>query len=621
MAALGFLERLTGSAPPPRKAVVSSARRVNADRTGNTARKDRVREWQRRAIDHYDNLGEIHYAAEFVGRAMAKVRLFVAELDEEGQPVAVENPAVQAVLDRVRGIRGDRAPLQWQWGVLSLILGECRLVLTYDKNLEDNERWEVLSPLEFQAIASGGYKRIVPGAETQGIVEYKQLPDGEAIQDGYAEAWRMWRPHPRNVEEPNSPMRALLDTCDELLLLGLAVRGRARSRAASTGILLWPEDVSFAPGDEVVGPEDLEEDPLLKDIVDAMNAGLTEDGTAASVAPIIVRLAGEWMEKVRLLELNPEREKGYPEISLRGEAVQRIALGLDLPPEVLLGTAGVNHWGAWQIEESTWKSHLEPFAVEMCADFTWAYLMPTLEQRNLQKGSEGYFVWYDDSGVVNAPDRSADALALHKELVISDQALRESTGFSETDIPDDMERRMRVGVKLQDAGLAMGGEPTGLRDAGLLPHDAPPAGGPGATPEPPATGEKGPPPKQPAPSNGGPPAQASAQDLTLAMRAAIVRCRELAGSRILSRCARNQVLRDQLQAVPQSLIAAYLGADAVGALGLNAEDLVSGGASSLSEALNGDDTLKGRADKIVMVVEAAAARGLYLKQAGGVEEL
>jgi hypothetical protein len=45
----------------------------------------------------------------------------------------------------------------------------------------------------------------------------------------------------------------------------------------------------------------------------------------------------------------------YPETGLRREAVERLAIGLDMPPEVLLGLGDSNHWSAWQVDEQTWK--------------------------------------------------------------------------------------------------------------------------------------------------------------------------------------------------------------------------------------------------------------------------
>ena len=42
-------------------------------------------------------------------------------------------------------------------------------------------------------------------------------------------------------------------------------------------------------------------------------------------------------------------------IELRSEAIRRLGLGMDMPPEVLQGSADSNHWAAWQADEAAIK--------------------------------------------------------------------------------------------------------------------------------------------------------------------------------------------------------------------------------------------------------------------------
>ncbi len=41
-------------------------------------------------------------------------------------------------------------------------------------------------------------------------------------------------------------------------------------------------------------------------------------------------------------------------------AVRALAAGMDLPAEVLLGLSDVNHWTAWQVDESAYRQHVDP---------------------------------------------------------------------------------------------------------------------------------------------------------------------------------------------------------------------------------------------------------------------
>src|SRR3546814_17159695 len=45
---------------------------------------------------------------------------------------------------------------------------------------------------------------------------------------------------------------------------------------------------------------------------------------------------------------------------LREEAIRRLALGQDAPPELLLGVGNMNHWGAWLVQADTNNTHVEP---------------------------------------------------------------------------------------------------------------------------------------------------------------------------------------------------------------------------------------------------------------------
>src|SRR6185436_20091701 len=65
-------------------------------------------------------------------------------------------------------------------------------------------------------------------------------------------------------------------------------------------------------------------------------------------------------------------------VEMRDAAIKRLALGMDVPPEVLLGVADANHWNAWLSEESAVKAHLEPKLSVLAYAFTEQYLRPSL---------------------------------------------------------------------------------------------------------------------------------------------------------------------------------------------------------------------------------------------------
>src|SRR3546814_7696452 len=64
---------------------------------------------------------------------------------------------------------------------------------------------------------------------------------------------------------------------------------------------------------------------------------------------------------------------------LREEAIRRLALGQDAPPEVLLGLGSMNHWGAWLVKEDTITTHVEPPLARFCDALTTQFLRPVLQ--------------------------------------------------------------------------------------------------------------------------------------------------------------------------------------------------------------------------------------------------
>ena len=114
--------------------------------------------------------------------------------------------------------------------------------------------------------------------------------------------------------------------------------------------------------------------------------------------------------------------------------VRRFALGMDLPPEQVLGMSsnggtgggnsnGVSHWGAWQVEESTIKLHIEPMLDTIVSALTLGYLRPALGD------NDDAVIVYDTSALRLRPDRSKEAFELYDRGLLSVDALLRENGF------------------------------------------------------------------------------------------------------------------------------------------------------------------------------------------------
>src|SRR5687767_6567695 len=193
--------------------------------------KAKHEEWQGQAWDYYDEVGEVKYAMNYLSDVGSKVKVFVAELpDSEEEPVPTENPQAIAAGERLRAGAGGWAPLLKPSFLNLAIPGEYYLVGLKD---ELEETWEVLS---IDEVETENEKYVV---KLEGN-EKRTLTDDDFIT-------RIWNRHARWRMRPDSSLRGVLSSCEELLLIDQSIRANARSRLTSGKIMLVPSDLSF-PG-------------------------------------------------------------------------------------------------------------------------------------------------------------------------------------------------------------------------------------------------------------------------------------------------------------------------------------------------------------------------------------
>lgn len=589
--------------------------------------------WQARAFNYYDLLGEIKYASQFYARMLSPLRLYVGKKNEKGDVEEVEatgpNAEIVGLLERIQDPGGGRSGLLGSYGRLMFLVGEGYLFVSKDKDT-DEEQWEMLSTDELR-ITGSGYSRY--RAPSMGVEEYQEPPDDESapgafepVEDDDAVAYRLWRRHPRYSMLADATLQGVLDLCEELVLLTQAVRARARSRLAGSGILFIPEGISPKPL-EPLGDEDPAADPFIRALTNAMMAPIVEEGTASAVVPLVVRASGDQIDKVRHVQIIDPMQL-YPETGLRTECIHRIAIGLDMPPEELEGKSDANHWTVWMIDEQTWKAHGQPVAQQLCDDLTAAYFRPALRALKVSDWAD-FQIAYDATAVINHPDRGKDAKDLYDRRAIGKRTLRDATGFDDDDAPTDEELYEQLGVQIRDASLAVYGIPS-VKAGGIEPAAGEvisPAGsatapvgtqssevdkGPPAEPTGPDTpGESEDVEAQVASANGGGYGPILAERVRGAADLALWRARELAGARVKGYAKRDPESLSTLEGVKNGQACAALGRDRVHKLRANEAQLVDGAGDLIVDALRmwgiGGDV----ADTIAEQLERHAARTLY----------
>lgn len=410
------------------------------------------RMWQQRAWGYYDELGECHYSASFLGACLSRISLTVGvrdreghvgpAFDDEGNPVTDEagNPIpgverAEEALEYIRALKNDvggQSELMRAIGINMMVAGELHLVGRPRKG--DNRdvsqmsitelNWEVLSTEEFRAQGED-YEHIpYPGAVPR------------AIKSTDAHVIRIWRKHPRFSELPDSSIRANLDILEELLLLTREVRGEAMSRLAKAGILLVPEEIQYG-GDDDGDDQGDAGDPFTRDLINTMSTAIADKSSAAGVVPFVVRAPADLLDKIRLIEFAPQSSDSAQK---RTEAVQRYAQGVELPVEITTGHAGTTFANAVSIDDSLYKSHIEPVVEIGCDALTAGYLVPALG------GDTPLVVHYDSSELVTRPNRAQDAKDAYDRFELSGKGLRESMGFSEASKPDEEEVARRIEI-------------------------------------------------------------------------------------------------------------------------------------------------------------------------------
>lgn len=502
------------------RALTAAAKRVteaDARQERNTA----LYGWQINSLMYAREIGEIWYASKFYERALRNLILIVQQKNAEGVWEKSENPEALAYLDGLRDANGEQSGLLGMYGRQHFLTGEARLLGTIDKDTGEDV-WEMLSVREIHVNDQGEYiRQRSPGVSPETI--HRAAPNVYRPDGTGAVMFRLWSPSPEFSDVADSPMRGVQTLCDELLLLTRLVRGEIKSRLSNNGLMGIPSELQLPATQQGTRPdEDPGADTLMDRLTRAMETGVSDESSPSALIPLIIRGPAELLDKI--VHFRFDKPMGENQAK-RDELIKRLALSLDMPPEALLGIGDTNHWGAWQIDESSWKVHIQPIAQTLVENLTTAYLRPLMQDAT-------YRIWYDESEVVNHPDRSTDFKAAFDSYVISAEAYRTAIGAK-----DDME----MSPEEQDRFAQL----RALEHRGTGASATPPDGSTEAAPAGPATGSPTVPASTPAqtpPAAPGPPsgpASVPAAQKSLAIAESVVwRCREVAGSRLRSKVDR-----------------------------------------------------------------------------------
>lgn len=405
---------------------LASAKRYKVDRGDSDPRRSKSTDnsWQRAAWHFYDVVGEFRFAADWVGSQLSRARLFATYDDGSGPKRVPEGSPADEALDTFFGGEEGQAQMLADVGIQYTVAGDCYFV-----GLSDDEGGE-----EWMVAPSSKVNRGPEGWTMYGDA----LPNQSTVI-------RSWRPHPNDPRKANAPSRAALPILSEIERLTMHVAAQVDSRLASAGILFLPKEMTFsaegvknADGSTATGGS---ASTFVKALYDVMSTGIAERESASALVPIVITAEAEYLDKANLMTFWTDLDENA--IELRKEALRRMGLSLDMPPEIVTGTGEMNHWGAWAVDEAAIKSHTEPLLMRIAGDIAKGFLRPVLRDVYKMDATEArrYGIGIDTSEMRLRPNRSKEAVELWDRGELGSKAMLRETGFDAEDAPTDEERR------------------------------------------------------------------------------------------------------------------------------------------------------------------------------------
>jgi len=419
-------------APVPNSLVASAAKVGSLRGVKNLSRPTRADGWHAEAWRFYHTIGEFRYACDWVGGMLSKA-LIHATQEKNGKVEKVTTGPAAEYMDELFGNADGRAEMFRLLGIHLSVTGEAHIVAYPDTDPmgDGGDVWEIAASTKVHEPAYDGGKWRVNDKELQ-------CDPADVLHI------RIWRPDPVDPEVAVSPTRAILSTLGELERLTDHVAAQVDSRLAGAGILLMPSEMTFPvppstneDGTETVVRVANTAEDLMKVITETMATSIEDRSDPSALVPIVITAPAEAIQHVQHMTFWTELDKQA--IELRNEAIRRLALGMDMPPEVLQGISESNHWSAWQADESAIKSHTEPLLKIITTALAKRYLRPLISGTNHEGELRHYSIGVDTSEMRLRPNRSKEALELHQLGLLSRAAVIRETGFEDTDLMDEKE--------------------------------------------------------------------------------------------------------------------------------------------------------------------------------------
>lgn len=402
---------MTASAP---RALTAASTPVTDPGQIFKASMGRRNNWQSEAWEMYRSVGELRYYVGWRANSCSRVRFVASEIDPDtGEPtggIADDNAEGQRFVEIVRKIAGGR-------------LGQAQLTRRAAESLTvPGELWIAIL---MRTEGSGEHQKAVakwyavtrreieqgPRANTVTI----KLPDGtkhvfdQSQGDGM---FRVWNPDAEDASLPDSPVQASMDSLREIVRTTRKIKNADNSRLLNNGMLFVPSEATL-PDSQSPGSADKPGDPtpqpqsgrrvassLQQMIVQVAETASKDEDSMAALVPIVAAAPGDHLGKINHLEFG--KDVTDTALNTREKAIGRLATGLDMSRERLLGLSTGNHWSAWAIDDQDVQLHIKPVMETICHAIYESVLRGMLIDDGIDP--DKYILWYDASALTSDPD-------------------------------------------------------------------------------------------------------------------------------------------------------------------------------------------------------------------------
>lgn len=395
-------------------------------------------EWQHDAWRLYDLIGAARFVANTVANAISRCRLYIAELDPDtGEELGEADEAALRPFTASPFGTGDRRRENIRLAALNLfVAGEYYQVGEAPRQQGERDRWYIVSGFDFEKKKGGtGGNLLKCDRPPMAGGEQAELDPGTKDKRGRDVIARVWTPHPKHAREADSPFRAAIPDLNILNTIKKREGAELDSRLAGAGILFIPDSFDL-PGKE--GNPGTVQD-LMDELVEIAGEVINDPSHPSSIVPYIMKVRGEDIEKVKLINFWSELSEALGDLSDR--KVRALAQAFDAPIETLEGAGDTNHWNLWRIAEETITTHYEPILSRIADSLTTVYLRPGLDPTALD--GERFAYAFDTTPLRVRADRFGDAVKLREMGLLSDEVTRSAGDFTENDAPsaDEANRR------------------------------------------------------------------------------------------------------------------------------------------------------------------------------------